>query len=466
MVEHNPNSLNQKEGSLVALYRNPNSRKWPLDDFEFGDLLSAVGNHEGKGLLLAAMEGNIIYGRSELHKIILDAQSEVGWRISSGLPIKWCKHSLSPIGLVAEEVQGRWNTVGFMRTDYGNVVGVPFAGLLLKTSNESPYSLYQLFGRTTKSSRDEEQSTEILSLTSPFVRAAIFYELITAKLPITQAHLLDNLNERYRQIGIDFEGFILTNHLQSLARSDIIQYDSASNHDEVYSFYTLSPNAPYEPPPPFQSRPTFTNKIFEALKQLPGKSRSIEEIINNLGIISSRDRQRVSSVLKHLAKKGYLQHEGKYNEEMSSINLTTEQQRLLTQIILALDNFKSGDERTLQEGRDFAHRVRIAPDLAADLMLKAKLNSPSANAWTREEALIATKSVLIDHGESTWSEIVDFLNHEWGRRLHRMSVWKYLCFLREAGQIEHIGRETSGKWRLKNNDSTTQGLITFDYKHK
>src|SRR6266571_3393052 len=70
-----------------------------MHDQELGNLLAAVGNHEGKALLLARMQWGQEYGTIDLAALVKPVQGE-GY--TKPVPFKWCGQSLAPIGLVAK----------------------------------------------------------------------------------------------------------------------------------------------------------------------------------------------------------------------------------------------------------------------------------------------------------------------------------------------------------------------------
>ena len=125
---------------------------------ELDNLLAAIGNNEAKAVTLLVMRTGTIYSQRDLHQAVIHAQGKsIGWRMRKRSPFGYCEDSLSPIGLVTKEVIDELGTTfGYARTEYGEQVGVPLAGLLLDFSRRHPenVSLYRLFWSTASSSKD------------------------------------------------------------------------------------------------------------------------------------------------------------------------------------------------------------------------------------------------------------------------------------------------------------------------
>lgn len=117
------------------------------------ELLSGVGNHEGKALLLLylSMSGGMQAGYP-MYKGFKDfIGTGSSWVPSSTVPFKYCTDSLEPIGQVAKGSAPsiRGTAKAYEVTDFGRTVGVPTVGLLLDWSLEYPdISIQQVFGPT------------------------------------------------------------------------------------------------------------------------------------------------------------------------------------------------------------------------------------------------------------------------------------------------------------------------------
>lgn len=134
-------------------------QKERLSDEEMGNLISALGNHEAKAIVLCLMTPGIIYPRYDLYRAVIQAQGQnIGWRMNREGPFKYCQNSLSPIGLVTHEViNPDLSTYGYMKTEYGEKIGVPLAGLLLDFSLRHPdFSLQDFFASTSSPSQSQK----------------------------------------------------------------------------------------------------------------------------------------------------------------------------------------------------------------------------------------------------------------------------------------------------------------------
>ncbi len=121
-----------------------------LSDEQVGNMLSSIGNHEGKAITLLVMKNGDIFDSKDLHEGILRAQGEnVVWRMNTFVPFNYCIKSLEPIGLVAKEtIDETLKTWGYAITDYGKKFGIPWAGKLLEFSEKHNIPLSKLFGGT------------------------------------------------------------------------------------------------------------------------------------------------------------------------------------------------------------------------------------------------------------------------------------------------------------------------------
>lgn len=87
----------ENEGELSSVEYTVGRER--LSDERLGNLISTVGNHEAKSLLLGLMQSETIYTASGLNKLLLYAQGQnPAWRTSIGTPIAYCRNSLAPIG--------------------------------------------------------------------------------------------------------------------------------------------------------------------------------------------------------------------------------------------------------------------------------------------------------------------------------------------------------------------------------
>lgn len=361
-----------------------------------GNLLAAIGNSEAKAILLTRMPTRTTLTAVDLYGIMINAQGEnPGWITGNVIPFEHCKRSLSPIGLVTYEVlDGQLEAFGYARSEYGETVGLPLAGLLLDLSRRNPHtSLYRLFGGThTFLTPSENDPTGNNLLRAPESRLQIYQQLLHApRLPMRLADLES-------QSGLDAK--LLDGHLSQLRRFGLVTYDSTVVV-EPFVFHRFSPDAPVEPPTPRARMTTVSNNVYELLMQYPERLWTRDQITQAIIAYTpdrtEEDRNRyyrgirvnVSKVLTHLRSLGYTEVQRFDNTTRSFIELNETQRALLAETVDIMDRFQAREVQTMARGRILAESLSERD--IAQLMKKARLHSPSANV----NALDQTQHELI-----------------------------------------------------------------------
>jgi DNA-binding HxlR family transcriptional regulator len=124
--------------------------KQNLSDEEFADLLGSIGNHHGKLLLLSAMKPNQAYSVTKLHALYRDIQGEdKGWVPARLIPQSYCRDSLVPAGVIAEEIiETEPPQVSYKITEKGTDLGLSLAGTLLDFADRYDFPIMKAFGTT------------------------------------------------------------------------------------------------------------------------------------------------------------------------------------------------------------------------------------------------------------------------------------------------------------------------------
>ncbi len=139
---------------------------------QLSDLLSGIGNHDGKAVLGLAMEPGEVYGYGDLWRLVSD-HSETGLQFSSRTSaMAWCKQSLAPTGVVERANE---KPLQFSLTEIGQELGQPLAGLLLPLAEQYSIPLTRLWG--------ERMSRT--TVRSPLVRLAISSCLLESETALT-----------------------------------------------------------------------------------------------------------------------------------------------------------------------------------------------------------------------------------------------------------------------------------------
>src|SRR3989344_6016792 len=202
-----------------------------LSDEEMGNLLASIGNSEAKALtLLVLADGCILPDKAIQTKLSKLQGPSPAWRPVS----KYCETTLAPIGLVAKEyIEPEGNLWGYQITDYGKRIGIPLAGLLLDFSSKYNPALYDLFGRTQSVSKEESRDASTGAIKfkkrSPMTRLSLFWELLTAELPVRQLDLASQVAHPS----------MMGHHLMDLGRNGVIQYESMESSKPI-AYFRLS----------------------------------------------------------------------------------------------------------------------------------------------------------------------------------------------------------------------------------
>lgn len=405
-----------------------------VSDEEMGNLISALGNHEAKALTLCLMTPGVIYAERDLHRAVIQAQGQRrGWRMNISILFAYCKHSLSPIGLVTREVLNpNLSTYGYMKTEYGEKIGVPLAGLLLNFSLRHPdFSLQDFFGYTMSSSQTQEIGEIEYKKRAPSTRLKIFRQILTSSLPIRSTDIANQTGDSEKIIG---------RHLSQLAERGIISYEAAEQ-GEKYVFYRLSETPPSEPEPYCRERDliNFAYQLLQKDNNREWSAAVIAEQYRQYRKMNSKPLRkearltgltdRISNVLSHLVKKGYAQRRkfvgGKIESE---VNLTEEQRRILLELVTLLDRFQNQDPAVLELGQRLAGRIIANPENISLLLAKAKEHSNYAGRVPTQETADDILRITSFYPNCTSSQIRETLR-EGGRRLSKKRIHSIIRYL-------------------------------------
>lgn len=361
----------------------------PMSDRETGNLLAAIGNGESKAILLCVMRPNIIYDKPSLHNLLLDAQGNFlkeGWRMSLGVPFKYCGYSLAPLGLMAQEgLNPDLSEYGYVKREYGERIGIPFAGHMLALSEKYDASLFEVFGGTSSVSAvtdtiEQAGVTADYKKRSPIVRFKIFWEVLTRKLPLREADLITVIGE---------DQGILTDHLKKLSKFNLIDYDVV-DPNRPYAYYMLADaekvvRVRYRQ---HHGKITLKQHLYSIVISHPGEDLTYESLFRSFKL-NDPDRQltlqaftrRVTSYLAEWSRDGFIV-EGRFSSDtQSEINLTPSQRTLLDDYMTTLKRFQAGEPSFLEEGRHKAYEIISDPRRVAILMRKARNKSPHARRF-------------------------------------------------------------------------------------
>jgi predicted ArsR family transcriptional regulator len=423
-----------------------------LSDERMGNLISALHTEQNCTTLLA-MKPRVFHSWSDLNRVVLQAQGEnIGWAIKKGAAFRYCRNSLVPIGLVAREaIDANLNAFRFIKTDYGERVGDPLAGLLLDWSRRyTNASLYRIFGSTHSSStpREIELRPETIAYKnrSPVLRRKIFRELVTSELPIREADLAQKIGEN---------PFKISQHLISLQRYNVVTYD-ARKTDQPYTSYKASSNRPEHAPSSYRRDSALTQKVYQIFLSDLEKRWTAKDIVDRI-IQEEPEKEenrkelidRISKVAFRLQRNGYLER-GKFSGEVQSeIKLTEVQRESLVDLVNTLDAFQNQDPQILQRGRQLAAYFVAHPQDLSRLMLKAKEHSSHANPTSTAETEEHILSIVGKYPDYVASRIRDVLDEEYDKSISEHRVREFLKHLKQQERIVGTKEKTTIKWRIK-----------------
>lgn len=320
-----------------------------LSDEQLGNLLSAVGNHEGKALLLLAMQPERYYIQGELHGLVKNLPGAENVYIGSPTnQIGYCLNSLAPIGLVAKADYG--SPTSFALTQEGENLGKPLAAFLLDFSSKYDVNLEAIFGA----------SQSVNGKRSPFIRVELLKELLTSDKPL-------RLEDLRSSVGVAKP--IPHMHLMKMAGAGLINYQSWDSSKDKASYELIDTN--YEPTSKAGpvSRKTLEflkvqkvatldeleNYCRETLIELPEIDQLRYDIVHYMASLGRRSVVKRSKALR--------------SYQGASISIDDNQRSMLEELLNGLEQFKSQDP-------EFLHslKVRSTEILSDSTVVKSALN--------------------------------------------------------------------------------------------
>lgn len=422
--------VEQQEGTI----------KEKLSDEEMGNLLSAFGNSEAKGITLGTMRDGNIYSKGNLHRAVINIQGEEkGWEMNRGTPIYYCKDSLSPIGLVTREtINADLSVFGYQITEYGKRVGLPLAGLLLDFSQRHNIPLKHLFGISQSSSNNvetiltQEGEEGEFRKRSPMTRFKIFYELITGTLPIKEVDLMQAIRESHT---------LSSSHLIPLAENGIIKFESRG-YNKPYSYYKYSSTAPQEEPKSLKRAKTLTSNIYQILKGNQNKYFSARDVYNLLpeeirkNWIEEHLINQITSTFSYFLSKKYCEIKQFSKDTQTDIDLSYDQAAMLTALIEIIDRFQNQDPEIIMRGRQLLEAILADPHAISSLLRRTKTASNYANSLPRTETVTLINSLLQSHPEGLGIyQIQELIEKDSGRKLATRTIHDLTGSLEKSGSV-------------------------------
>lgn len=409
-----------------------------MSEKELGSLLAAVGNHEGKALLLSSMLPGNIYFSSDLDRLMRIKQGEhEAWKISTKTPFDQCTNSFLPAKLVEVGLQGKdLRTYGYEKNVYGEEIGTALAGHILSFSERYPdFSLVHFFGSSHSNSKpsliETSQGVMEYKQRSPIAHYRVFRALLR-NAAMRETDLI-------RQLGTN-DRFI-AHHLERLTQHGIVLYES-TRRDESIAHFKVEKEKLDEVPPLGRSnrRPiALIREVYEFIRANPDADISVDSLYTYIrnGFVGEPEetvRRKISYALHYMEAKGYLRRLKFRHGYQSELDLTSSQRQMLQELVEILDRFSSLDAEFLKEGRSKAYQITYDPRRFVTLLLKAKEASANANHANPEDTKRQILTILFLHPGITNRDIQEFLRKD-GKDVSKGRVAQLTRVLREEARI-------------------------------
>lgn len=295
--------------------------EFPTDpEKRFEAVFAAIGNSEAKCLTLLCLSDTLVT-KQELWRRFNEL-SENAWVASRSVQATYCRASLIPIGLVAEESFVRQGTsnlaVGFRLTEMGKKYGVPVAAFLLEKSVGLLASLDEIFGKTGSSSfvRSVVTRTKILEY---------LYEQTTT---VRRNDIADSLGMLKESVS---------GHLKKLNEIGLVDYASVNFEKKGHVTYKLDDNAFREQVETVGSEASITKEIADLIFELGEVNGDIIFVaIRNKHANANEQslRNRINNTLSGLSAQGICKRTQFKGAEIHSEASLTEVGRSLVSTVI------------------------------------------------------------------------------------------------------------------------------------
>ncbi len=386
-----------------------------LSDEVIYEMIAAFGNHEGKALLLCAMQPGALYNLRGLHRLSLDIQgAEPAFKGNNRNQFAYCR-TFEQIGLVAKMVVDTEERYGL--TELGERVGKPLAGLLLGISTATEHSLNDVFSQTARPKgsidRPPKRMLKIMRTIAETDGEVKVAEL--AKMHGYKSNTVAEVLSRQDELGL-------------------VEYESRSLQD-VVSFKVVDSDKLAGLFP----RTAVSKRIFDVFLQHPDISHEIDDLRRAVELKPEEDRS-FGSCLQFLRDKGIVDRDRGYSgHEFSSISLTNEQKEFWENLLQLLDRFKDLSPEVLREGRDRVRTILDDQELVKTLVRKAYGNNPKIwkNYINEDQKRNLIRSVLLEEeylGIKAIETAVNVRLAATGKRIGRKVLSGILADMRKRGE--------------------------------
>lgn len=414
-----------------------------LPDAVVGNMLAALGNYEPKIILLLSMKPGERYSQLALHNASQHARGKLSsGRGSKNLELQFCERSLSPIGLVTKEEfidDGRVIRVEFTKTSFGSTAGDALGSALLAVSERHPdYALMDFFGSTNTTSRKSTEVTMPDGTTAehknraPFTRFQVLQALAAEDPPKTMTGVA-------KTTGLAVTA--VSHHMRALQERGVVSL-TTRELDKSYAVFELSESAPDTSPTPYRREVSLTQKVYNLTGVCEGEitSDAIHALLvasepENAILQKDEGRSRVSRILSHLSREGYLRYKEFSGEVQSHIALTENQKTAIKDVVDTVNQFASGDEQVWAAARAKGKEIMADPDRVTKLYEKAKTKSGVNHRRSSEEMHARIIQIVNEHPSGISSTGITAALKEQGISLNWATVANIITAVRKKEGI-------------------------------
>lgn len=306
-----------------------------------GDVLAAVGNHEGKALTYLAMEPGEPYGIGALHHLFLDIQGDPpAFRGQVTLQQKYCTYSFEPIGLVRRS----HNEKGNLRHErVHNETATALVGHVLSVSERHSASLLQIFGKTANRTLSSNPHAE----RPPTRRLAVMRALV-------RDPSLTNVADLARASSVPEQ--TLASMAVALGAAGVLGFRTRPTY-ELKSAYFVREPVPLLPSGGRGGRPVMREAIVGFLNSRIGQVVARDDIEQHVRAQpvwrdAEQLRDSLQKVMLTLTRSGDVDVIEDYGGQRSHtvISLTAGQRGFLVELVDGIDAIEAGDDAAVARG--------------------------------------------------------------------------------------------------------------------
>lgn len=175
------------------------------------------------------------------------------------------------------------------------------------------------------------------------------------------------------------------------------------------------------------------------MKNNPDKFLSSQDILDLMpeGQTGRKDlKDNISRTLNFLREQNYLELKNFNHEKMTEVNLTDSQRIVLIELLEMLYRFQDKDPEILRKGRDLAEKIMSNPQVASNLMRRARESSSNANKRPKSETQGDILSILYSYPQGlTNKEMLDILKKQYGRIFKENNLMGMTSSLEKQGSV-------------------------------